>query len=90
MATKARILPSELASFMGLKKGQAKQLKPYCEAAQDIVTAFARTDLDTSHAATMAMLMTAVWLQQTGANTVERFADLPLNIRYFIEVAKAG
>ena len=46
MTTKAKILPSELAKFMGLKKGQAKQLKPYCEAAKDICNAFAAADLD--------------------------------------------
>tara|TARA_Y100000356_G_scaffold107204_1_gene93257 strand:- start:929 stop:1237 length:309 start_codon:yes stop_codon:yes gene_type:complete len=88
MTTKAKILPSELAKFMGLKKGQAKQLKPYCEAAKDICNAFAATDLDEGHCSEMAMLLTAAWLQQTGATTPEEFEKLPLKVRYYIEMAK--
>lgn len=88
MTIKAKILPSELAKFMGLKKGQAKQLKPYCEAAKDICNAFAECDLDEGHCSEMAMLLTAAWLQQTGATTPEEFEKLPLKVRYYIEMAK--
>lgn len=90
MTIKAKINPSELAKFMGLKKGSAKQLKPYCEAAKDICNAMAGLDLDEGHCSTMAMLLTAAWLQQTGATTPDEFEKLPLKIRYYIQTQKAA
>jgi hypothetical protein len=92
-AGKALISAQQLADFMHLEKGHGKKLAPYCEAAQQICTAFAETELKESHVATMALLHCAVWLQTTGAKTVEQLRDVPLTVRYMIisavEEAKA-
>jgi hypothetical protein len=83
-AGKALISAQQLADFMHLEKGHGQKLAPYCEAAQQICTAFAETELKESHVATMALLHCAVWLQTTGAKTIEQLRDLPLTVRYMI------
>jgi hypothetical protein len=83
-AGKAQISAQQLSDFMHLEKGHGTKLAPYCEAAQQICTAFAETELKESHMATMALLHCAVWLQTTGAKTIEQFRDLPLTVRYMI------
>jgi hypothetical protein len=92
-AAKAKISAQQLADFMHLEKGHGKKLAPYCEASEQICTAFAETELKESHLATMALLHCAVWLQTTGAKTIEQLRDLPLTVRYMIisavEEAKA-
>lgn len=92
-AAKAKISAQQLADFMHLEKGHGKKLAPYCEASQQICTAFAEAELKESHLATMALLHCAVWLQTTGAKTIEQLRDLPLTVRYMIisavEEAKA-
>jgi hypothetical protein len=40
--------------------------------------------LKESHLSTMALLHCAVWLQTTGAKTVEQLRDLPLTVRYMV------
>lgn len=87
---KQAISVAELAEFLGLKKGHGKALKPYCLAAEDICNAFAEEELAESHSARQAMLMCASWLKLTGNTEVEQLKALPLQIRYFIEDAKAA
>ena len=84
---KAGITAEQLASFMGLDKAKAKGLKPYCDAALNVCTAFAGGEIKESHAATMALLHCAVWLQQTKAKTVEQLKDVPLTVRYMVITA---
>lgn len=81
---KAGITAEQLASFMGLDKAKAKGLKPYCDAALNVCTAFAGGEMKESHVATMALLHCAVWLQQTKAKTVEQLKDVPLTVRYMV------
>lgn len=88
---KAKITATELASYMGLKKGHGKTLKPLCDAAKDVVTAYSEKELDDSQAAKQAMLLTAAWLGQTGVtDPVEMMTGLPLQVRYFCQLASEG
>lgn len=88
---KAKITATELASHMGLKKGHGKTLKPLCDAAKDVVTAYAQKELDESQAAKQALLQTAVWLQQSGITEPDdMMTGLPLQVRYFCMIAKEG
>lgn len=88
---KAKISIKDLAQYMGVKQKEAKDLKPLCEASQDVVTAYCQEALNESQAASQAMLLTAVWLQQTGITDPARMmTELPLQVRYFCSVAKAS
>ena len=86
--SKAKLTTADLATFMDLKKGHGKSLKPFCEAAQDICNAWAGEELKASHAAQQALSMCAVWLFTTGVTEPEQFKSLPLQVRYFIQEAK--
>lgn len=87
---KAKISIKDLAQYMGVKQKDAKDLKPLCEASQDVVTAYCQQTLNESQAASQAMLLTAVWLQQTGITDPQKMmTELPLQVRYFCSVAKA-
>tara|TARA_B100001059_G_C17627480_1_gene472689 strand:- start:59 stop:370 length:312 start_codon:yes stop_codon:yes gene_type:complete len=83
---KALISAADLAKFMGLKSD--KGLKTYCDAAADVVTAFAETELKESNLATLALLHTAVWLHTSKAKTVDELRALPLTVRYMVLQAK--
>lgn len=87
---KAKITVKDLATYMGVKQKDAKDLKPLCEAAQDVVTAYSQETLSEGQAASQAMLLTAVWLQQTGITDPQKMmTELPLQVRYFCQTAKA-
>ena len=70
---------------------RATNLKPLCDAAKDVVTAYAQQELEESQAAKQALLQTAVWLQQSGITEPDdMMTGLPLQVRYFCMVAKEG
>ena len=89
MEPKAKITPNQLASYLDLKKGHGRSLKPFCDAALDVCNAFAQQTLRDSHSAQQALNLCAVWLMTTGASTPDQLKDLPLHVRYFIQEAKA-
>lgn len=88
---KAKITATELATYMGLKKGHGKTLKPLCDAAKDVVTAYSQEELSECQAAKQAMLLTAAWLAQTGiTDPEEMMTGLPLQVRYMCQLATEG
>ena len=86
---KAKITATELASHMGLKKGHGKTLKPLCDAAKDVVIAYAQQDW-TSPSGKQALLQPLSAAAKRHPEPDDMMTGLPLQVRYFCMVAKEG